>query len=108
MPNVARNVLLSAVLMLPASVMATDETWGAWTDDSGINIYEFLPNHQFRYSGIEKVFVKYQGGNPIANLPSLLEIASPVANTSKSVGRQLVLGSLEKRSAQQRIPRAAR
>ena len=67
MPNAARLALLVAFTALPTTVvLATNDGWGKWQDD-GANIYEFLGNHQFRFSGYKKVWVPHQGArNPIS------------------------------------------
>jgi hypothetical protein len=51
--------------------VAAEDAWGRWQNDDGSNVYEFLVNNQFRFSGIQKVWVQQQGfaGSPFANIP---------------------------------------
>lgn len=65
--HVAVFVLLSAAY----PIVDADETWGKWQDENGANIYEFLGNHEFRFHGIELVWVPQQGwsGSLFQNFP---------------------------------------
>lgn len=57
-------VVLLAAASPEFALAAADEAWGKWQSDEGVNIYEFLPENQFRFSGIEKVWVHYEGLGP--------------------------------------------
>jgi hypothetical protein len=62
-------------LVMPAASIAAEENWGAWADDGGVNIYEFLSSNQFKFSDIKKVMIQRQGlaGNLVQNIPGVGE-----------------------------------
>src|SRR5687768_4081876 len=76
MPGAMRLILLIAFAALPTTfALAAGDAWGRWEDGDGANIYEFRPEHQFRFSGIKKVWVPRQGFAPnlLSNLPRARE-----------------------------------
>src|SRR5687768_3532862 len=67
MPSATQLAFLISLTTLPVTTaLANKDGWGRWQDDNA-NVYEFLPNHQFRFSGYAKVWVPHQGArNPIS------------------------------------------
>lgn len=67
MVNVMATTTLIVLLTVQYQISAAaEQAWGAWEDDGGANLYEFLPNNQFRFSGVQKVWIKYQGIIPFS------------------------------------------
>src|SRR5687767_4513524 len=58
-------------LIVCAECVAADESWGVWQDADGSNVYEFLPKNEFRFSGVKKAWIQYQGlrSNPLHHIP---------------------------------------
>jgi hypothetical protein len=51
------TTFLILLLASPSLCMAAQEGWGAWEDDGASNVYEFLPNNEFRFGGVQRVWV---------------------------------------------------
>jgi hypothetical protein len=65
------NIIVTTTLIVLLTVQnqigaAAEQAWGAWEDEGGANLYEFLPNNQFRFSGVQKVWIKYRGIIPFS------------------------------------------
>ena len=61
-----RNAIRTALIVLigmPFELgIAAEDSLGKWEDDGGRNVYEFLSNNQFRFSGLKKTWINYPKG----------------------------------------------
>lgn len=67
MPKAITTTALAAFLAAQWQTgFSADQSWGAWEDDGGRNLYEFLQGSKFHFSGMQKVWIKYQGIVPFS------------------------------------------